>query len=27
VAGMLERVMAFRDRIDERRILPRVRWS
>lgn len=27
VAGMLERVMAFRDRIDERKILPRVRWS
>jgi len=27
VAGMLERVMAHRDRIDETRILPRVRWS
>jgi UDP-sulfoquinovose synthase len=27
VAAMLERVLAFRDQIDERRILPRVRWN
>jgi UDP-sulfoquinovose synthase len=27
IAGMLERVIRYKDRIDERKILPRVKWS
>ena len=27
VAGMLEKVIEYKDRIDERKILPRVKWS
>ncbi len=27
IAQMLEKVLEYKDRIDKRKILPRVRWS
>ena len=27
IAEMLERVIRYKDRIDERKILPRIKWS
>lgn len=27
IAGMLEQVKKYQDRIDQRKILPRVKWS